>query len=229
MTTTTHAKPVPFTRDDYAARMTRVVSDAAKAGLDGVVVTPGPDLVWLTGYRPTAITERLTVLVLAPGREPTLLVPALERPDAEGAEGASALNIADWPDGSDPYPLAGRLLSSGGRFGISDSHGRCTCSASARPPGAATALTQTCPCCARPRTPASSARLAWREGADATYRRSSRFEATRDRGQPERPSAREFGMTGRLHRRQVGPNSSALTTGQDRSSQETQSSWTSVV
>ena len=35
-------------------------------GLAGVIVTPGPDLVWLTGYQPTAITERLTMLVLFP-------------------------------------------------------------------------------------------------------------------------------------------------------------------
>jgi Xaa-Pro aminopeptidase len=121
MTTLPNERPAPFTRDDYAARMRRVVEDAVRSGLSGVVVTPGPDLVWLTGYRPTAITERLTVLVLTPDREPTLLVPALERPDAEGAEGAGALNIVDWPDGTDPYPLAGRLLRPDGRCGISDS------------------------------------------------------------------------------------------------------------
>ena len=67
--------------------MARVVADAGAAGLDGVLVTPGPDLVWLTGYQPTAITERLTMLVLTADREPTLLVPTLERPDAEAAEG----------------------------------------------------------------------------------------------------------------------------------------------
>jgi D-alanyl-D-alanine dipeptidase len=99
--------------------MSRVASDAAHAGLDGLVVAPGPDLVWLTGYQPTAITERLTMLALAPDREPTLLVPALERPDAEEAEGAGALRIVDWPDGTDPYPLAASLLGPG-RFGISD-------------------------------------------------------------------------------------------------------------
>ena len=75
----------PFTTEDYAARMARVVADAEAAGLDGVLVTPGPDLVWLTGYRPTAITERLTALLLTADREPTLLVPTLERPDAEPA------------------------------------------------------------------------------------------------------------------------------------------------
>ena len=90
--------------------MRRVVADAASAGLDGVLVTPGPDLVWLTGYQPTAITERLTVLVLAPDREPTLLVPTLERPDAEARRGAADHAIVDWPDGADPYAAASALL-----------------------------------------------------------------------------------------------------------------------
>ena len=58
-------------------------------------MTPGPDLVWLTGYRPTAITERLTVLMLSPDQEPMLLVPTLERPDAAAAEGARGIGVWD--------------------------------------------------------------------------------------------------------------------------------------
>ncbi|HET6953264.1 MAG TPA: aminopeptidase P family protein [Acidimicrobiales bacterium] len=118
----TQSAPPPFTAHDYRARMERVVADAVRAGLDGgVLVTPGPDLVWLTGYQPTAITERLTVLVLSPDREPTLLAPLLERPDAEAAAGAAALAIRDWSDGSDPYAAAGELLDPAGRYAISDS------------------------------------------------------------------------------------------------------------
>lgn len=112
---------MPFTAEDYVARMARVIDEATEVGLDGVIVAPGPDLTWLTGYRPTAITERLTMLVLSPGVRPTLLVPVLERPDAEAAEGATALGIVDWADGSDPYAVAGGLLQPDGRFGISDS------------------------------------------------------------------------------------------------------------
>lgn len=115
------SEPVRFTSDDYATRMARVVDDALEAELDGVIVTPGPDLVWLTGYRPTAITERLTVLVLGPDMRPTLLVPILERPDAEAAEGSTAVTILDWADGTDPYETAHRLLRPDGRFGVSDS------------------------------------------------------------------------------------------------------------
>ena len=101
--------------------MRRVVADATDPGLDGLLVTPGADLVWLTGYQPTAITERLTVLVLAPDREPTLLVPTLERPDAEGAVGAGGLSIVDWADGEDPFARAAAYLSPTATLGIADS------------------------------------------------------------------------------------------------------------
>ena len=121
MSATTHVSLPSFTGSDYGARLARATSDALDAGLTGLVVTPGPDLMWLTGYRPTAITERLTMLVLQPDREPTMLVPVLERPDAEAAVGAAVLSIVDWPDGTDPYAFAATLLAPDGRFGVADS------------------------------------------------------------------------------------------------------------
>ena len=121
MTTTNPPGPPRFTNEDFAARMRRVVSSAAEKGLAGVIVTPGPDLVWLTGYQPTAITERLTMLVLSTDNEPTLLVPILERPDVEAAEGAGSVSLVDWSDGTDPYEIASPLLRSDAEFGISDS------------------------------------------------------------------------------------------------------------
>ncbi|MGA5547363.1 aminopeptidase P family protein [Streptomyces pseudogriseolus] len=116
----TGTAPVPFTADDYAARMERAARQAADAGLAGLLVAPGPDMVWLTGYTPPADTERLTLLVLAPGRQPELVVPALEAPDAGRATGASALTLRDWTDGKDPYALTAALLDARGRFGVSD-------------------------------------------------------------------------------------------------------------
>ena len=118
---TAAASPEAFTSADYAARMTRALGDAERAGLAGLVVAPGPDLVWLTSYRPTAATERLTLLVLVPGEEPALLVPALERQDAEAAAGAPAVRLVPWSDGSDPYAAAAGLLGPDGTLGISDS------------------------------------------------------------------------------------------------------------
>lgn len=95
MTTTSPEAPAAFTNDDFAARIRRVLESAVEEGLAGVIVTPDPDLTWLTGYRPTAITERLTMLVLSADSEPTLLVPILERPDAEAADGAGSFSLVD--------------------------------------------------------------------------------------------------------------------------------------
>lgn len=112
--------PAPFTADDHRDRMARAVRQAAEAGLTGLLVAPGPDLTWLTGYTPTAETERLTLLVLAPERDPVLVVPTLEAPDAERAPGAPALALRDWTDGKDPYAATADLLDPAGRYGISD-------------------------------------------------------------------------------------------------------------
>lgn len=113
-------QPVPFTAEDYRARMIRAADSADAAGLAGVLVAPGPDMVHLTGYRPTADTERLTLLVLRAGHDPVLVVPALEAADAERAAGAPALTLRDWTDAANPYTLAAGLLDAKGRFGISD-------------------------------------------------------------------------------------------------------------
>ncbi|WP_369232609.1 M24 family metallopeptidase [Streptomyces sp. R21] len=111
--------PAPFTAGDYEARMRRAADAAADAGLDGVLIAPGPDLVWLTGYRPVE-TERLTLLVLRTGQDPVLVVPTLEAPDAAASAGAPALTLRDWTDGKDPYEAAVSLMRGSGRFGVSD-------------------------------------------------------------------------------------------------------------
>ncbi|ANS66630.1 peptidase [Streptomyces lincolnensis] len=108
-----------FTEQDYALRMDRAAREAAVVGLAGLLATPGPDLMWLCGYRPAAATEHLTLLVLTADSEPRLLVPASERPDAEGAPGA--VRISAWKDGQDPYAAAAGLLRPHGRYGVSDS------------------------------------------------------------------------------------------------------------
>jgi Xaa-Pro aminopeptidase len=113
--------PRPFTTEDFAHRMERAAGQAADAGLTGVLVTPGPDLVYFAGYQPVAITERITMLALHASREPAMIVPILERPDAESSPGAAALTLSDWEDGSDPYEATAKLLDPDGRYAISDS------------------------------------------------------------------------------------------------------------
>jgi D-alanyl-D-alanine dipeptidase len=109
----------PFTADDFGARMERAARSARDAGLAGLLVTPGPDLLYLTGYEPM-VTERLTMLVLMPDQEPALIVPTLERPVAEAAPGRSKVTLTDWSDGTDPYEAAAPMLDPKGRYALSD-------------------------------------------------------------------------------------------------------------
>ena len=86
-----------------------------------MLVAPGPDLAYFTGYMPVAITERLTLLALQKGRAPTMITPSLERPDAEGAPSAGTIELIDWVDGTDPFPAFARFLDPDGSYAISDS------------------------------------------------------------------------------------------------------------
>ncbi|WP_327678005.1 aminopeptidase P family protein [Kitasatospora sp. NBC_00458] len=165
--------PRPFTTEDYRARLDRATAAATAAGLAGLVVAPGPDLVYLTGYQPTAITERLTALVLTAGREPALVVPALERPDAEKAAGAPAVRLLDWTDGQDPYAAAVPLLDGAGRYGVSDNAWAMhLLGLQAALPGTGwTSLTETLPMLRAVKGPDELERLAAAGGAaDAAYR-----------------------------------------------------------
>ena len=110
-----------FTADDYAARLQRGAAHAREAGLDGLLIAPGPDLAYFIDYLPVAITERITLLVIPADGEPCMVVPILEHDSAAAALGAGAVRLVDWSDGTDEYiPTAG-LLAPDGRYAISDS------------------------------------------------------------------------------------------------------------
>ncbi|MDZ5443602.1 Xaa-Pro peptidase family protein [Micromonospora sp. 4G57] len=93
-----------------AERLAAAQRATAAAGLDALLLTPGSDLRYLTGYDAHA-GERLTCLVLPAEGEPTLIVPVLERPAAEASPApATGLRIVDHTDGTDPYPLVRTAL-----------------------------------------------------------------------------------------------------------------------
>jgi Xaa-Pro aminopeptidase len=104
--------------DPHAERLDRAARVTGKAGLGALLVTPGPDLLYLTGHAPPPL-ERLTLLVIAPGRDPVLLVPLLERPAALASPAAGRIELVGWADGEDPYAVAAGLLPSG-RMAVTD-------------------------------------------------------------------------------------------------------------
>ena len=104
----------------FEARRERAAQLARETGLAGVLAAPGPDLLYLTGYSPVVIAERITMLVVPADGEPAMIVPRFERSDAEAAAGAGGVAFTDWADGSDQYAAAAALLEPGGRYAISD-------------------------------------------------------------------------------------------------------------
>jgi Xaa-Pro aminopeptidase len=103
---------------DHAERMRRAAVSAEDAGLDAVLVTPSADLVYLVGYDPLPL-ERLTCLVVRPGKDPVLVVPTLERPLAEGSGAPDLAEIVSWNETDDPHALVAGLVGSG-TVGCSD-------------------------------------------------------------------------------------------------------------
>lgn len=111
---------LPFPASVYAARLARAASLAAEAGLDAIIVGPGPDLQYLVGVEGDTI-ERLTALVIGPDLAPTIVVPRMELAKVRTtAVGELALAVAYWVDGEDPYALVTDAVGTVSRVGVSD-------------------------------------------------------------------------------------------------------------
>src|SRR5579875_1878954 len=94
-----------FDADIYARRLSASMAAAAKAGLAGLVITPGYDLQYLIGSRAQTF-ERLTALVLPVSGDPTIVVPRLEVASLKQSAVADlGVRVQDWVDGEDPYAL----------------------------------------------------------------------------------------------------------------------------
>ena len=110
-----------FPADRYAARLTRAAELGAAAGFDALLITPGPDLRYLTGSRAESF-ERLTCLVIpTDGSGATVVVPRLELASlTDSAIGELGLPVRDWVDGQDPYALVRELVATAGAFAVAE-------------------------------------------------------------------------------------------------------------
>jgi Xaa-Pro aminopeptidase len=101
-------------------RLARAARAAGAAGLDALLVTPGADLRYLTGYDALPL-ERLTCLVLRSDGAATLVVPTLERARAESSPaGALGIDIVGWGETEDPYAITAALVGPAEKVGLSD-------------------------------------------------------------------------------------------------------------
>ncbi|WP_022889599.1 M24 family metallopeptidase [Agromyces italicus] len=96
-------------------RLRRLADAARDAGIDVVLVAPGPDLAYLVGHSVPS-HERLTLLavpVSAP-HEAVMILPALERGGWEGSPAEVAgVRFVTWLDGEDPYAVLLSALDAG--------------------------------------------------------------------------------------------------------------------
>jgi Xaa-Pro aminopeptidase len=107
--------------DLYPATRLESVRDSVRAvGLDAVLLTPGPDLRYVTGYDAKQL-ERLTCLAVPAHGDPALFVPRLELPAAQASPaGSLGLQIVPWEETVDPFRLVASLLGSISAVGLSE-------------------------------------------------------------------------------------------------------------
>lgn len=107
--------------DEDPSRLHRTQEAAAAAGVDAVLVSPGPDLRYLTGYDAKPL-ERLTCLVVPAFGEPRLVVPHLELAAARAADvEALGLELVSWLETEDPYALTAGIVGNAERVAL-DNH-----------------------------------------------------------------------------------------------------------
>ncbi|MCC2626433.1 MAG: family metallopeptidase [Thermomicrobiales bacterium] len=75
----------PFDRDEYLARVARVREEMARLGLDGLLLTSGPNLTYLTGYpSPSRAGSRPFIFLLPQSGPPILIVHTGREREARG-------------------------------------------------------------------------------------------------------------------------------------------------
>jgi Xaa-Pro aminopeptidase len=105
----------------YPSERLATVADAVLAsGLDVLLLTPGPDLRYVTGYDAKQL-ERLTCLVVPAQGDPFLLVPRLELKAAQASPaGALSLEVMTWGETENPFGMISSAVGEPRSIGLSD-------------------------------------------------------------------------------------------------------------
>lgn len=100
-------------KDSFAVRQDRIErtqQSLGAAGLDGMILGPGADLFYLTGFD-AHLSERMNLLVVPAEGTPVLVVPQLEAPLVGPA--GEYIPVETWADGEDPAAIAASVLREG--------------------------------------------------------------------------------------------------------------------
>jgi Xaa-Pro aminopeptidase len=103
-----------------AGRLADAATAASSAGLNALLLTPGPDLRYVAGYDAHAL-ERLTCLTVPADGDPFLVVPRLELPAAKASPaGRLGIELIPWDETGDPYALVAQRLGTVAAVGLAD-------------------------------------------------------------------------------------------------------------
>jgi len=100
---------------DFAGRVRRIQDLMGDRGVDVALLSVGADLPYFTGYEAMA-SERLTVLVVRPDREPVLVIPELEAPRVE----PGSFEVRSWGEIESPIELAVSVAGSPKSVAVGD-------------------------------------------------------------------------------------------------------------
>src|SRR5262249_35960621 len=111
----------PDLTDLYPAdRIVLAAAAAARAGIGALLLTPGPDLRYLTGYDAMP-TERLPCPAVPAGGPAVLVAPRLELRSVQASPaGGLGVDIVGWDETDDPYRLVADRLGRPESVGLTD-------------------------------------------------------------------------------------------------------------
>jgi Xaa-Pro aminopeptidase len=108
---------MPSERASIALRRTRAAKTLRERNVAALLLSPGADLFYLTGYHMFP-SERLTCLVLDPDGKATIVCPELEAPRA--AVAAPDVERATWGETDDPVAVVAGLVRGSGSIAVAD-------------------------------------------------------------------------------------------------------------
>jgi Xaa-Pro aminopeptidase len=108
---------MPTDRASFPERRTRAAATVRERGLAALLLSPGSDLFYLSGYQ-VFTSERLTCLVLDQTGKATMVCPELEAPRVASA--APDIERSTWGETDDPYALVASFVRASGGVAVAD-------------------------------------------------------------------------------------------------------------
>jgi len=104
----------------FKERISRLVYLMRSSGIAGAIVSPGTNLLYLTGLSPSATLERLFVLLISSNGEVKLLAPKLYENELKNV----SIDVTIWSDSQNPYEVLISIISkcfgSDGKIAVDD-------------------------------------------------------------------------------------------------------------